>query len=216
MTTSSADQGLVLPSSGDSSDAVTAFTSYNDGVESRLVKRYASAAERTVRNPTPNEGELGHVSATSRFYVYDGSAWVDLLEQSAPESVVGTDGTDASSLSSTTYATGATVCSATFTASSSGRAFVHLYGRLGSDGTNRTYLSFAINEDDIGGVEVLGASDNRALTVQINSPFIGLGMTKLVTGLTVGQTYFAYVVYRVSGGSSGAYVHREIAVGPAT
>ena len=57
--------------------------------------------------------------------------------------------TDASSLSSTTYATGATVCSATFTASSSGRAFVHLYGRLGSDGTNRTYLSFAINDNSI-------------------------------------------------------------------
>lgn len=46
------------------------------GLESRLVKRYASAADRTTRDGSPIAGELGYRTDVKKWEGYDGTNWV--------------------------------------------------------------------------------------------------------------------------------------------
>jgi hypothetical protein len=75
VTTLTTDQGLILPAASDPDNVPTSFTSYNTGVESRLVKRYASSADRTARNPTPVTNEFSILDSTGALERYDGAAW---------------------------------------------------------------------------------------------------------------------------------------------
>ncbi len=76
MPSSTSDQQLILPVDTDVNDVVTALTSYNTGTESRLAKRYASAADRSARNPTPTTGELSFLIDSKTMWFYDGTGWV--------------------------------------------------------------------------------------------------------------------------------------------
>lgn len=67
------NQGLTLPSTTDNANGPLAFDDYNDGVENRLVQRYASATDRDIRNPTPNAGEYALVGTEYQTRV--GSTW---------------------------------------------------------------------------------------------------------------------------------------------
>jgi hypothetical protein len=87
VTTLSTDQGLTLPEADDGDNVPQSFDDYNDGVESRLVKRYTSSADRTTRNPTPTEGELSYLTSTDTYETYTGSAWAELLA-SRPRGIV--------------------------------------------------------------------------------------------------------------------------------
>ena len=63
MTTLTTDQQILLPVGTDLNDVVTHLTATvnngsGSGIESRLVKRYLSAADRSARNPTPATGEF--------------------------------------------------------------------------------------------------------------------------------------------------------------
>lgn len=73
-----ADQGLIIPNSSDNDNVPLSVSDYNTGVESRLVKRYASVADRTARNATPTEGELSYLLDLNRFDFYSGAAWTTL------------------------------------------------------------------------------------------------------------------------------------------
>lgn len=75
MSTSTTNQGLVLPTDSDLGDVTTAMSNYNAGVESRLVQRYESAVDRGVRNPSPNKGELSYLIDTDVHERYDGVQW---------------------------------------------------------------------------------------------------------------------------------------------
>lgn len=85
MSTLTTDQRIVLAQSTDLNDFVTAEAallgsstagaSGTSGVESRLVKRYLSAADRTARNPTPAEGELSVLADTNLVQAYTGTVW---------------------------------------------------------------------------------------------------------------------------------------------
>lgn len=75
MTATTPNQGLILPTDGDLGDVTTAMDSYNDGVENRLVQRYESSVDRSVRNPTPNKGELSYLIDTDVHERYDGVEW---------------------------------------------------------------------------------------------------------------------------------------------
>lgn len=84
MTSLTTDQGLILPVASDGDNVPTAFTDFtgglsDDGVESRLVKRYLSAADRTVRNPSPNTGEISFRADGPIYEWYTGSAWETLV-----------------------------------------------------------------------------------------------------------------------------------------
>lgn len=83
MTTLTTDQGIILPSAGDNANGPTAFaaaisTPAASSIESRLVKRYLSAADRTSRNATPQTGELSFRADGPIYEWYNGTAWIDL------------------------------------------------------------------------------------------------------------------------------------------
>src|SRR3972149_3313644 len=80
MPTLTTDQGLSLAATTDADNVPVSMTAYNgpNGVESRLVKRYLSVADRTARNPGPTEGELCYLLDLNRYESYTGAAWVPL------------------------------------------------------------------------------------------------------------------------------------------
>lgn len=97
MTTTTTDQGLILPAASDPDNVPTSFTSYNTGVETRLIKRYLSSADRTARNPTPATYELSILASTGALEMYDGSAWTHPFP-SMPRGVMATRVTTSSNI----------------------------------------------------------------------------------------------------------------------
>lgn len=86
MSTNTSDQGLIIPTNTDVNNFATGVGSLiganpttgvsgTGGVESRLVKRYLSAADRAARNPTPAEGELAYLMDINTIEVYTGTTW---------------------------------------------------------------------------------------------------------------------------------------------
>lgn len=78
MSTATPNQGLILPVDSDLSDVSTIMDNYNDGVENRLVQRYESSVDRSVRNPSPNKGELSYLTDTDAHEWFDGTNWRNL------------------------------------------------------------------------------------------------------------------------------------------
>lgn len=86
MTTQTTDQGLLLPSLTDAANVPTSFANLDSGgttggMESRLVKRYLSSADRTTRNAAPNEGELSYLVDVNRHEWYTGASWAPIPGQ---------------------------------------------------------------------------------------------------------------------------------------
>jgi hypothetical protein len=73
--TVTANQGLTIPIGADPANAPTAFTAFAGGVENRLVQRFASVADRTARNPTPNEGELSYLADLNTISYFNNAGW---------------------------------------------------------------------------------------------------------------------------------------------
>jgi len=81
MPTTTSNQGLTIPVGSDVNGVPAAFVAYNTGVESRLVQRFLSGADRTVRNPTPVAGELSYLASTDTFERYNGLTWTPIPGQ---------------------------------------------------------------------------------------------------------------------------------------
>lgn len=88
MTTTTTNQGLVLPASSDNDNVPQSMSDYNGtsgagtGVESRLVQRFTSTADRTTRNGTPASGEYTYRTDADGFeYRSSGGAWVPWPER---------------------------------------------------------------------------------------------------------------------------------------
>jgi hypothetical protein len=87
VTTTTTDQGLILAASSDNDNVPQSMSDYNGtsgagtGVESRLVKRYTSTADRTTRNTAPATGELSFRTDISGYEYWAGSAWVPWPER---------------------------------------------------------------------------------------------------------------------------------------
>lgn len=89
MTTNTSDQQLVMPASTDLNDGPTVVGSLlganpttgasgTGGIESRLVKRYLSVADRSTRNPTPATNEIStRADAPGKLAIWGGSAWFE-------------------------------------------------------------------------------------------------------------------------------------------
>lgn len=104
MTTNTTDQQLTLPSNPDANDVVTSMTTYNTGVETRLVKRYLSAADRTARNPTPNAGELSYRADGLVYEAYISGTWQSLQNLNGTITRVKTQRLTAQSVAAATFA----------------------------------------------------------------------------------------------------------------
>lgn len=91
MTSLTSDQQLVIPDYTEQADGPLDFYQFaTGGLESRLIKRYASASDRTARNPTPQVNELSVRADNPGFYEYwSGSAWLPEGGKSALKLVKG-------------------------------------------------------------------------------------------------------------------------------
>jgi hypothetical protein len=76
MSTLTPNQGIVQQQGTDPANLPNAQTAWLGGEENRLVQRYTNEADRTARNPTPNEGERSHLAAEDRNETFNGSAWI--------------------------------------------------------------------------------------------------------------------------------------------
>lgn len=131
-----------------------------------------------------------------------------------PSSVVNRQDTAITEITSTTYATGGTVCGVAFTAPPSGRVLILWNGQLDHDTAGReTLLSIRVGTgEDLGlGTQVFGASDNVCLskggTVRDRN-----GVSHLLDGLTAGNVYNVALMHRVTTGGNGRVARRQVAV----
>lgn len=167
MTTQTTDQGLVLPSAPDGDNVPLSFSSYNAGVESRLVKRYTSTADRTARNATPAEGELSYLIDVNRYDYYTGSAWFPVsglpLNQDGINNVAG-----ASSTTSATFVNLPATSSFSFTklhTSTRLKAEMHVTCFIATaTGGVRFALQIAGTDYDIAGYTFNATADHRQIS----------------------------------------------------
>lgn len=72
------DQGFTTPANTAAPAVAADLLVLAEDVEARVVKVYASAADRTNRNPTPEPGEASvRLDAPNHVEVFDGDDWMD-------------------------------------------------------------------------------------------------------------------------------------------
>lgn len=76
MSTTTPDQQIVIPVGTDPADNPDAFVDMIAGVESRLLLRYTSNADRTARNPVPVFGQLSVVGTNTWYDRWTGTKWL--------------------------------------------------------------------------------------------------------------------------------------------
>lgn len=82
MPTTTADQGIALPIDPDAADNPVAFANFVADVETRLVRRYTTEANRTALMAVLVENALSTLSTEDRIEIYNGAAHVSLYTRS--------------------------------------------------------------------------------------------------------------------------------------
>lgn len=135
-----------------------------------------------------------------------------------PTAVTATDTTAINNITSTTYIPGSPEVGTTFVAPTSGRVVLTVGGGFRDDtaGTNRVHIA---PEVYLG----TGSAGSSFLTADVTTRGVGSvgatnfhyrSRTTLLTGLTPGSTYYARIVYKVSGGTTSDIAARDITVVP--
>ena len=97
MPSNTTDQQITRPIGTDGAANPLAFTDMLADVETRLVLKYTTTADRAARHTAPIENDLTGLSTNNRFDVYDGANYVSLNARSfhgfAVRTVDGTAGT---------------------------------------------------------------------------------------------------------------------------
>lgn len=100
MSTNTPDQQITRPVGTDLANNPSAFTDMIADVETRLVLKYTTEADRTARHTAPLENDLTGLSTDNRFDVYDGANYISLRTRSAFTTVYRT--TDAAAINAST------------------------------------------------------------------------------------------------------------------
>ena len=136
-----------------------------------------------------------------------------------PESVQDDDGTSITNISSTSYITGTPVVSVTFKAPRTGRVGVCIGGGLVEQAAgSRVWISYELYlGTSSGGTLIHAGIDVRGVNTTGDATASGdqtLGNMSMEERLTPGATYYAQVVYKVSGGATNDITRRRIIVIP--
>jgi hypothetical protein len=169
-------------------------------LDAQSVRVFASAADRTIKVPSPTEGMLTWLADSDRFEFYDGAAW---RQQSIASTV---DVTTNQSTTSTSYADLATVGPAVSLVLASGqKALINVSARAvhSAGGTQAAVGSFAVS-----GAATIAAADvdgfeTNALTTTTNSR-----ATIFTAGAT--GTFTFTMKYKVINGGTGSFFNRRI------
>lgn len=82
MATTTGNQQIVIQQLPDAADMPSAQVAEVGSFENKLAQRYASIADRTARNPAPNENEISSLVDVDRIEVYDTANWVSAFSRS--------------------------------------------------------------------------------------------------------------------------------------
>jgi hypothetical protein len=82
MPTPSANQGIPEQQGADPANLPNAQVSWDGVMENRLFQRYTNEADRTARNPAPNENESSALAAEDRVDIFNSVNWVSLYGRS--------------------------------------------------------------------------------------------------------------------------------------
>lgn len=78
MTTTTSNQGIIIPVGTDAANNPNAFVDMIGGVEGRLAMRFTNLADRTARLPAPIENQVSGLATENRVDAFDSAAWVSL------------------------------------------------------------------------------------------------------------------------------------------
>lgn len=76
------NQGVPEQQGADPANLPSAQVSWDGVMINRLFQRYASEADRTARNPAPNENEVSALADVDRADIFNSVNWVSLLQRS--------------------------------------------------------------------------------------------------------------------------------------
>lgn len=82
MPTNTTDQQITIPIGTDGADNPQAFIDQMADVETRLVLKYTTVADRAARHTAPIENDLTGLSTENRYDTYNGAAYVSLEARS--------------------------------------------------------------------------------------------------------------------------------------
>jgi hypothetical protein len=82
MVANSANQGIPEQQGPDPANLPSAQVSWDGVMENRLWQRYLSEADRTARNPAPNENEASALAAEDRVDIWNTANWISLHSRS--------------------------------------------------------------------------------------------------------------------------------------
>lgn len=210
------NQGLILPDGTDNANVPLTFTDFvttaGSGMENRLVQRYLSSADRTARNPVPNEGELSYLADTNIYESYTGTSWVPLF---APQ-VFDDDGTNVTGIVSTVYTTaGGPVVGAVITVPLSGQVRVDWSTNMDNSGAGITLTSPGLNSGSIiGAGAVISAPADAISTRMQGTDELQTSSFWVFSGLTPGTSVNAFLTHRVTTGT-GVNNNRRICLSQA-
>lgn len=206
------NQGLILPDGTDNANVPLTFTDFvttaGSGMENRLVQRYLSIADRTARNPAPNEGELSYLADVNRYESYTGTSWISLYPQHAfAADVTGFNTT------STVYTTvGATVLGVTIVVPLSGQVRCDFGANTDNTAAGTEFIAPQLNSGSVigaGAVLVPVTDDISALNATGDS--ITNTSFHYYTGLTPGTSVNAFLFHRVTA-NTGAFARRKVSL----
>lgn len=193
------NQGLDIPDGTDNANVPLSFTNYNTGVESRLVERYLSIADRTARNAAPFEGELSYLADLNRYDTYTGAAWIALI----PSFATSNDATFYNSVSLGYTTAGAAIVGAAIVVPPSGAVRVDWTALISNSAAQSTLVAPQLNDGAVvgAGAVLSGVTDTFSIATQQTQ--IQTSSFRYYTGLVAGNTVNAFLQHRVSGGTGG-------------
>jgi hypothetical protein len=206
------NQGLILPDGTDNANVPLTFTDFvttaSSGIENRLVQRYLSIADRTARNPAPNEGEISYLSDLNRYDSYTGTAWIPLY----PQHAFAFDATGFNTTSAAYTTVGASVLGVTIVVPQSGQIRVDFGTNSDNTVTGTQFIAPQLNSGAVigGGAVIVPVAD----TISANNA-TGDSLTSTsfhyYSGLTVGISVNAFLFHRVTA-NTGAFANRKISL----
>jgi hypothetical protein len=158
----------------------------------------------------PRVGQTQKFWPSGDTYVWTGSIWKLVVKASGAPATATASTAASITVNTTAFTVSATVLSATIVAPASGNVMVTVEGRGNNPTAGQSLImSFEVRLTNNAGAIFLATSDDRA--AQVATSFTSSSSIRyLVTGLTVGATYYVQTLQRSSDTSSAAWVSREL------
>lgn len=201
------NQGLIIADPTDVNDVpasmnelVTGGGTPANALENRLVQRFASAIDRTARNPTPFEGELSYLLDTNQFEYYTGTTWVSF----SASPVQAFNAVGGAALNNPTYTTvGISLVGVSIVVPLSGQLRVDFSAFMDNSGANICFIAPQLNSGAVvgAGAPIVAAADSLSAAVRGTDEIFGSNFA-LYTGLTPGASVNAFLMFRTSGAAA--------------